>query len=95
VYPIAGVRDYSSGYRAYNAGFLQDAVRRGSGALFAQEGFECMAAILIRLHKAGARFDEVPLILRYDRKRGRSKMRVFRTVRRSLSLLIRERFSAD
>jgi dolichol-phosphate mannosyltransferase len=93
VFPIPGVRDYSCGYRAYRAEFLQKALDHRGTKLFAQEGFACMVAILLRLHKEGAICSEVPLVLRYDQKIGQSKMNVGSTVIKTLHVLIKERFS--
>jgi len=80
VNPLEGVRDYSCGYRAYRASLLKEAWRAQGERLFAQEGFACMVAMLLRLREQGARFAEVPLDLRYDRKAGASKMKVGTTV---------------
>lgn len=91
VYPIAGVRDYSCGFRAYRAGCLQKALASQGDRLFAREGFACMVGILLRLHKQGAIFGEVPIILRYDQKIGPTKMSVGVTVLRTLLVLLRER----
>ena len=93
VFPIPGVRDYSCGYRAYRAAFLKKAMAHRGTALFSQEGFACMVAILLRLHKEGAIYNETPLVLRYDQKIGTSKMNVGRTVALTLGVLLRERFS--
>ena len=93
VYPISGVRDYSCGYRAYRASFLKQAIQSQGGSLFASEGFACMVGILLRLDKAGAVFGEIPLILRYDQKEGMSKMKVGRTIFRTLGVLLRERMA--
>lgn len=93
VYPINGVRDYSCGYRAYRAGFLQKALESQGRRLFATEGFACMVAILLRLHKEDAVFGEIPVVLRYDQKEGASKMKVGRTILQTLGVLLRERFS--
>ena len=92
-YPIKGVRDYSCGYRGYRAGFLRKALASQGDRLFSHEGFACMLAILLRLHKEGAIFGEIPLVLRYDHKQGASKMNVLRTVFRTFRVLLRERFS--
>lgn len=92
VYPISGVKDYSCGYRAYRAGFLQQALEKQGKELFAGKGFACMAGILLSLGRAGAICGEVPIILRYDQKAGASKMRVARTVFQTLRMLMRARF---
>jgi dolichol-phosphate mannosyltransferase len=92
VFPIGGVRDYSCSYRAYRAELLQRALAAQGEGLFAQDGFACMVGILLHLAREDAVFGEVPLVLRYDQKLGESKMRVGRTVLRTLQLLVRERF---
>lgn len=92
VYPIKGVKDYSCGYRAYRAGFLQKVLKVHGQRLFKGEGFSCMAGILLSLSREGAICGEVPIVLRYDQKAGASKMKVMRTIRITLSMLARERF---
>ena len=89
--PIPNVHDYTCGYRVYRAGCVQQALSRGEGALCAESSFACMAEILLNLARYGARFAEVPLVLRYDAKRGESKMNVGRTVWRTLKLIGRQR----
>ena len=93
VYPIPGVRDYSCGYRSYRAAFLKKVLNAQGPGLLAEQGFACMVGILLRLHKEGAVCGEVPIILRYDQKAGSSKMRVGRTIVRTLGVLLRERFT--
>ncbi len=82
-----GVRDYSSGYRAYRARLLQAAAQRYGTRLIESPGFTVMAELLLKLQPFYPRMVEVPLQLRYDRKRGGSKMRVLQTVLAYLALL--------
>ncbi len=91
VYPIKGVRDFTCGYRAYRASVLRDATTRYRHEFVNQEGFQCMVDILLKLSRLNLRFGEVPLVLRYDRKSGKSKMRVMRTIYRTLALLLKRR----
>lgn len=93
VMPIRGVRDYTCGYRAYRGGVLKEAFRRYGDGFINQEGFQCMVDILLKLRKMDVIFGEVPLILRYDLKGGKSKMKVFRTVWNTVALLVRRRLS--
>lgn len=93
VYPIRGVRDYSCGYRAYRASLLREAFARWDQDFISEPGFSCMVDILLKLDKLGAICTEVPMILRYDRKPGKSKMNVRKTIWQTLSLLIRRRFA--
>lgn len=92
IYPIKGVRDYSCGYRAYRAELVRRTLASSGDQMFAKDGFACMVGILLRLAREGAICGEVPIVLRYDQKGGASKMRVGRTILRTLAVLARERF---
>ncbi len=92
IHPVAGVWDYTCGYRAYRIGVLQYAVKRFGGRLIKESGFACMVEALLKLNAAGARFAEVGLHLRYDLKPTESKMAVGSNMRRLLALLIRWRW---
>jgi len=91
VFPIRGVKDFTCGYRAYRAGVIQDALTQYGDGFLDQEGFQCMVDILLKLRRMHLIFGEVPFILRYDSKEGASKMRVGRTIRRTLALMLRRR----
>jgi len=91
VYPVRGVRDYTCGYRAYRAGLLKAAFARWGREFISEPGFSCMVDILLKLSRLDAVVTEVPLVLRYGRKPGKSKMNVRRTMAQTLSLLARRR----
>jgi len=92
VFPIKGVKDYTSGYRAYRAAVLQEAVERSGTEWFSQEGFQVMVDILLKLSRDRSLiFGEAPMILRYDMKEGVSKMDVGQTVANTLRLVVRRR----
>ncbi|MBI4892768.1 MAG: glycosyltransferase family 2 protein [Acidobacteria bacterium] len=91
LFPVRGVRDYTSGFRAYSAPSLADATRKYNGRLVDQAGFQCMADMLLKLRRLPLRFCEVPMTLRYDRKQGASKMKVARTAARTLALILQRR----
>ena len=91
ILPIQGVRDYTCGYRAYKAALLKKAFQEYGDEFISEPGFSCMVDILIKLHKYDPILDEVPLILRYDQKRGISKMNVRQTIWQTLYLLVRRR----
>lgn len=86
-FPIAGARDYTCGFRMYSGVLMQRAVVTYGDKLVEEQGFTCMAEILIKMARLGARVSEVPLILRYDLKEGSSKMNVQRTIRRYFVLI--------
>jgi dolichol-phosphate mannosyltransferase len=92
VFPIAGVRDYTCGFRAYRAGVLQDALRIYGPQFFDQQGFQCMVDILLKLSRMQLIFGELPMVLRYDMKQGASKMNVGQTIGSTLLLMVKRRF---
>lgn len=92
MYPIDGVRDYTCGYRAYRAAILKQAFERWDSDFVNQAGFSVMVDILLKLSRLKIVFAEVPIILRYDRKPGASKMNVRKTIVQTLNLLIKHRF---
>lgn len=91
VYPVRGAKDYSCGFRAYRAGILREAFARWGDGFISELGFSCMVDILIKLSLLNAIIVEVPMVLRYDRKPGKSKMNVRKTVTQTLALLARRR----
>jgi len=94
VFPTAGVRDFTCGYRAYRASVLRQAFARYHEEFINEEGFQCMVDILLKLRQLQVRFSEVPLVLRYDRKGSKSKMKVARTAIRTLALMLRRRLES-
>ncbi len=88
--PVAGVRDYTTGFRAYRAALLKALWARHGDALVEAAAFSVMTEILLKARALRPRVAEVPLILRYDLKEGPSKMRLFTTIRDYVHLLRRE-----
>jgi dolichol-phosphate mannosyltransferase len=93
MYPTRGVRDYTSGYRAYRTSVMRQAFADYGDNLVSERGFSCMAELLLKLRRQGVMFGEAPLRLRYDQKGGDSKMRVLRTIWLTLKLLGRQFFA--
>lgn len=91
LFPVRGLRDYTCGYRVYRAAVLRRGFATYGSSFVDQVGFQCMADILLKLTRFNPRIAEVPLVLRYDRKEGRSKMKVVRTVANTMCLLLRRR----
>jgi len=91
-FATSGVRDFTCGYRAYRGSVLHQAIATYGDQFVEASGFQCMVDILLKLRQLDVVFGEVPLILRYDLKQGRSKMLIVRTIRDSLDLLVRRRF---
>ena len=89
--PVRGARDYTCGYRLYRATTLRRAAAAWGERLVEESGFTCMAEVLLKLGRGGARVAESPLVLRYDLKEGASKMKMARTIARYFALIRRIR----
>ena len=85
---IKGARDYTCGYRAYRADLLKSAIEYYGQDFIKQPGFGCMAEILLKLKRFNPSIKEVPLVLRYDYKKGQSKMKVCGTIGDTLGMLL-------
>lgn len=91
LHPLPGVRDYSCGYRLYRRSLLERAVATWGRDLVVQPGFAAMVEILLKLGRLNASCAEIPLRLRYEQKRGASKMAVSDNARRLLRMAWRWR----
>lgn len=91
--PLDGVRDFTSGYRAYRVSLLRRAAGHYGERLIEEQGFACMVELLLKLRHCEPEIVEVPLFLRYDRKQGASKLRLGRTMLQYLKLLLRDRLA--
>ncbi|MCX7020293.1 MAG: glycosyltransferase [bacterium] len=85
---LPDVRDYTCGYRAYRASVLRAAMDKYDGRLITRKGFACTDELLVHVSTITRRMTEVPFVLRYDKKRGRSKLPLMRTVMETLRMLI-------
>jgi dolichol-phosphate mannosyltransferase len=74
-----GARDFTCGFRAYRLASLRRLIDTYGDNFIRETGFSCMLELLLNFRRIGAMVAEVPLVLRYDLKRGTSKMRVLRT----------------
>ena len=76
LFPIDGLREYTSGFRVYRAEILHEALDTYGNNFIQLKGlgFTCTLEKLVKLKLIGATFGEEPFVLRYDQKPGESKM---------------------
>jgi dolichol-phosphate mannosyltransferase len=85
--PIRNIKDYTCGFRLYQARILRLAIKTYGENFITETGFACMAEILVKLNKIHAICCEVPMILRYDQKMSTSKIKILNTILSSLKLV--------
>lgn len=75
-FPIKGLKEYSSGFRAYRAQTIKRAIEAFKNNFIQLKGlgFTCTLEKLVKLKILGAKFSESPFILKYHQKRSQSKM---------------------
>ncbi len=93
ILPLNKVNDFTSGYRAYRSTLLKSASINWGETLIMEQGFACMVELLLKLRHWDPKIVEVPFFLRYDRKLGASKLKLFKTLLQYLKLGIRDRVS--
>lgn len=92
---LLGVREvhtYSSFYRAYRPDVLRRVVER-YGDFFEEKGFSCVVELLVRIHRLKASIQEVPMVLRGEKRVGKSKMKVLKTIAGYLRMIRRNAFA--
>lgn len=92
IYPLPGVRDYTCCFRAYRLPLLRRARAVYGEELCTARGFEAVMDLLLRLGPLGMKVSEVGFVLDYGERVGQSKMKVLRTIRSTLTLLVRRRW---
>jgi dolichol-phosphate mannosyltransferase len=91
---LGDVGDYTSGYRAYRSDFIDEMIEAyGLAELVEEMGFTVGVELLCKAAQIEGRLAEVPLILRYDRKRSASKLKIGKTLREYVELIRRVRES--
>ena len=88
-WPINNIKDYSCGFRIYRGSLVKALFERFGNNLIQETGFSATLEILLKASLVTDKIAEVPLVLRYDKKLGASKMRIFETIYRYFALLIK------
>jgi len=85
---LPGVRDYTCGFRAYRVGLIRQAFEVYGDDLITRNGFACTDQLLVNIACMGdVRIEEIPFVLRYDRKVGESKLKLGVTILETFRLL--------
>ncbi|MFC1524875.1 glycosyltransferase family 2 protein [Planctomycetota bacterium] len=92
-FPIKGVREYTGFYRAYSVSALRMTRKKWGNRMIESDGFVAMAELLLKFRRLPLVMTEVPTILRYDFKSGASKMRIVKTIKDHLNIMVRHMFT--
>lgn len=92
IFRLKNVNTYSSFYRVYRSSILRKAKEVYGNNFITEDGFSAVVEVLIKLSKIGARFSEIPAIIDWSNREGKSKMNVKKTTIRHL-LMYKKYFS--
>ncbi|MBN3038348.1 MAG: glycosyltransferase family 2 protein [Candidatus Omnitrophica bacterium] len=95
LFPVKGLRSYTGFYKGYKAGALKLAMEKFKDKLVESQGFAAMAELLIKLRRTPLFIAEVPMILRYDYKGEKSKLKVLPTIKEHLRVISKNLFTRD
>ncbi len=87
-------RTVSSFFRVYRASTLRAASTAYGDRLIREPGFACKAELLAKLASMGSSIVEEPVNLDWSRRRGKSKMPLFKTIVAYWRMLFRQRLTA-
>jgi dolichol-phosphate mannosyltransferase len=88
-FPVSGLKDYSCGYRAYRASTLERAYQSYGDQLIENRSFAAMVELLVKVVGFCKEVKEIPFSLHYERKKGKSKMKIWSTIFGYVSLIYR------
>lgn len=77
----------SSFYRIYSVDLLRR-IKEKYGIIIKERGFICMLEMLLKAISVNARVIEIPMVLRSDKRIGKSKMKILKTTKTYLRFLL-------
>lgn len=80
IFPYPNIRDYTCGYRLYSGRVLLEAYKYYKEDLITERDFVCQLEILVKLLKLKPQTCEVPIILKYFLKSGKSKLKIVKNI---------------
>lgn len=90
---LNGVHTFSSFYRAYRPALIKKACKIYGDDLIEEKGFSCMVELLLKLSNLNIRIAEVPMVLKGNLRKGKSKMKTISTTISYLKLIAKNLFN--
>jgi len=89
IFRIKGANSYGNFFRTYKREILAKAYRLYGNSLITEEGFSCSAELLIKLYKIGAKITSMSSSIDWTKKKGKSKMKIFKYIRRQFVFILK------
>ncbi len=85
--PIKQVSDYTSGYRGYKTKLIKMMIEKYGEKLIESKGFPINLELLLKSIPFYPKISEIPLVLEYNNKKGKSKIKIIKTIFQYFHLL--------
>lgn len=86
---IKGIHDYTGFYKAFSGYSIKKLHEHFGQDIIESRGFTVMAEVLIKCRLLQLPISEVPMFVHYEKKMGKSKLRIFPTISEHLRLLLK------
>lgn len=86
IFRVENVSTYASFYRVYQGEILIRSANKYKSKLITEDGFSAVVELLIKLSKLNATMTEVPAVVDWRKRKGKSKMNISKTITRHLLL---------
>ena len=73
------IQTLSSFYRVYHIGLIKR-IRENYNSIISEKGFVCMFEILLKAIRSDARIIEIPMVLKSQNRKDKSKMKILKTM---------------
>lgn len=87
--PIENIRDFTCGFRMVTGELFLKVCQKYGNKLVEEKGFSCAPEFLLKSSKCNMIAAEIPMVLRYDRKIGASKMKVWKTILNTFQIVVK------
>ena len=84
--------DYTSGYRVYKANALKQIYKIYRDNFILEPEFTYTCELLIKIAKNNFRLDEIAILYDYDKKIGKSKLKIIRNFYRLIIMILNLKF---
>ncbi len=89
IFNIPNVKDYTSGYRAYSYIVIKKLYDKKEEKPIEEKNFVIQLELLVKMITFNPKIVEVPIFLRYDKKYGKSKLKIVKTALSYIKFIVK------
>jgi dolichol-phosphate mannosyltransferase len=89
LFPIRGVTCFTGFFKGFRVSALKEVRERYGNDVITCNGFACMAELMVRCRSIPLFCGEVPFLMRFDQRKGVSNIRILKTIREHIHVILR------